>query len=205
MKKYLFLVCLFFINISYAQIHFFSDAYDADLCINGKGGTWNGACSCYEPTIYSGRYCSDKKIKDCQQNTDCDSNSYCAFPNTTKNGVCFKKAGYPIIQTKKGAIILSDSIMNAHSAVSFCASLGKDWRMITRADFNCQSLGPACLDFKLLTTLKKSLKSLGFFWLEHRQQSTMFYYADLNDGTVYFTNGQNNTTMQALCIRKDLK
>lgn len=205
MKTYLFLFCLFCVNVSFAQIHFHSDAYDADLCINGKAGTWNGACACYKPEIYSGRYCSEQKSKNCQNNTDCSSDSYCSFPISSSDGSCFKKAGYPIIQTAKGEIIFSDSIMNAQSAQSYCTSLGKNWRIITRADFNCQSIGPACLDFNLLTTLKKSLKSLGFFWLEQRQQSDTYYYADLNDGTVYFTNGKNNTTMQALCVRKDIK
>lgn len=193
-----------FSNSLHTPIMFHSDSFDPDLCVNGKSGAWSGACACYD-LKYSGRYCNLIAKKSCDLENRCEASDWCSFNDTEETGICFPKTAYPVVHTKNGIFILSDSIMNARSADSFCTSLGKNWRTATRKDFDCSHVGPACVNTSILTALKKQYGSRGFFWLDPVLNSQNNYYADINDGTVYITRSHNKTTLQALCIFQEKK
>lgn len=210
-----------------AKPTFHTDSFDADLCQNGKGGTWLGACACYNSEKRGGRYCDTVPQGACQTNADCSDSSYChilkekttvcekdaitqtepqkCFTSGETKGVCYPLKGYGIARTNNGAFVLSDSILNKRQADNYCTALGQGWRTAARADFSCNSLGPGCLDFDTLTSIKKAFHTRGFFWLELElaTNTPQNYYADIMDGTVYRTNADNGSTMQALCILKE--
>lgn len=193
-----------FSNSLQVPVTFHSTPFDPDLCVNGKSGAWTGACACYD-FKYGGRYCDLNAKKSCNSKNICETSDWCSFNDNEETGMCFPKTAYPAVRTKNGVFILSDSIMNARNADSFCTSLGKNWRTATRKDFECNNIGPACLNTPMLTTLKKQYGSRGFFWLDPVSNSQNNYYADINDGTVYITRARNKTTIQALCIFQEEK
>lgn len=183
-----------------------TDIFDADKCVHGRGGTWNGACACYHLDQQGGRYCDTAPTGTCQTNNDCPTDFYCQQTNAA-TGFCYQTSGYGPVSVQENLFVLSDSVMNKPSADYFCSSLGKGWKSASRADFACKSLGPGCLNIKKLTALKKGFPFRGFFWLENeiRLNTPQAYYADLMDGTVYRTKNDNQSTIQALCILRTEK
>lgn len=171
--------------------------FEPDLCQNGYAGSWTGACIC-QNSNFSNTYCNEKSTLNCQENKDCPINTYCNLTNKT-SGFCFKNNTHIKVQTKKGVFILSNALMDKKSAHNFCASLNTN--PAKRQDFNCNSTGVSCLDLKIFTPLKIKNGPRGFFWLEEVDKTDKAYYADFNDSTVYQTNSNNNSTMQALCIK----
>lgn len=206
MKILIYLLGILSAEIAEAAFISHTDVFDADKCVNGIGGTWNGACVCYHLNKQGGRYCNTAPEKACKKNTDCPAGSYCHFISKV-NGFCYKAYGYGPVSAENIAFVLSDSIGDRNTADSFCSILGEGWETASRADFNCASLGPGCLNTDLFGIIKKKLHTRGFFWLERDLSlpEDQAYYADLMDGTVYRTQSGNHSTMQALCIYKTQK
>jgi hypothetical protein len=157
-------------------------SFDPDLCQNGYAGSWTGACICFDD--YHGKYCDKKKTLNSQaKKTDLSSKSI----NYSSKNQSFQ-------------IVLSDEVLSHADAVQFCNSLGKQWTLAYRKNFNCSQTGVNCLDANLFGYIKQQYGHRGFFWLEETVDNQNAYYADLNDGTVYHMNKLNNKTAQALCF-----
>lgn len=173
-------ICCFLIpsNIL-ANTNIINKPFEPDLCQNGFAPSWGGACRCFEPNKYTGRYCDEKT-----------------------NGTPSKQILKPV-QTKNGLFILSASLMNHNQTKDFCFSLGNGFRPATRADFFCNTNGIGCLNKDIFIPIKKQFGNRGFFWLEETESNDTAYYADLNDSTVYHTQKTNTATIQGLCIQKD--
>ena len=173
--------------------------FDADFCVNGHGSSWVNACVCSEPTQFTGIYCDNRLGPVCQKNQDCPNNQFCAiFANANK---CAPLVVRHTVTDEKGTFALSDYLLNYDSAIQFCQSLGDGYRLATRADFDCQASGPACLALSRVLLLQETFTTRGFFWLDEKDEKNA-YYADFNDGTVYSCSKSNIKTTQALCIKE---
>lgn len=112
-----------------------STHYDADLCRNGIGQTWGGACTCYSENT-SGRYCDIKSKTPCSSSSDCATTEYCDFRSNASHCLCFPKRIYKPFHFTHKLFYLSDSIITHKSAVSFCSSLGKNVRTASIQDLH---------------------------------------------------------------------
>lgn len=179
--------------------------YDPDLCLNGEGSTYMGACTCHNPKEVTGRYCTIATTGKCADDNTCPAGEFCAvFPKAhIKN--CFPLIGRGPVFSQAKTFILSDSLLTHANAVSFCRSIGEGYRLASRKDFNCDDTGIGCLDTEILSALQEVFGYKLFFWLEAKENTTDAYYTDLNDGTVYYTSQENNATNQALCIQTEKK
>lgn len=182
-----------------SHIHFFNTPFEADKCDKGFAPSWAGGCACFNE-MGSGRYCKQlmsKKV--CHTNQDCDKNSYCSLNFQT--GICKPIEALKPVQTKKGTFILSAELLSKKSADNFCASLDSGYKSASRSDFNTNQTGIGKVDLEIFIPIKKAYTNRGFFWLESIEGEDNAYYADLNDGTIYHTNQNNKSTMQAMCIK----
>ena len=197
-------LCLTIMTIP-ASAHFTTDntPYDPDLCVNGSAGTYTGACSCYEPSEFSGRYCSVSSSKTCLTNSDCETGYFCALFDTSETGSCLQLIARGPININGFSAILSDSILSQKNSSAFCQALGDGYQLATRLDFNCKNTGLNCLNTDMLSALQNKFGYKLFFWLERKEKTELAYYADLNDGTVYYTTPSNQKTNQALCLKKE--
>ena len=200
--KFVVLILLVGAFFSWAGAEVYQTPYDSDRCMQGSAGRWTGACACYNAKQTAGRYCDQPVGGPCQNNTQCQKDEFCLYPSKETTGVCHKIVHYPVKTTGwlfwKKSYLLSGELMNWPSAQAFCEAVGG--RMMTRADFGCQSMGVSCLDFDLLTLLKPA-NGLGFFWLdEDTGKPSMAYYADFNDGIVYNFKKSSAAVTQALCV-----
>ncbi len=199
------LICLFNPFSAQGNCLFDNTPYDPDLCYNGKAGTYMGACTCYNPQQVSGRYCSVLPSGKCADDNTCPKDEFCAvFPKANiKN--CFPLIGRGPAVSQDKSFILSDSLLTHANAVSFCQAIGEGYRLISRQDFKCTDTGIGCLDTEMLGILQETFGYKLFFWLDAKEDTDQAYYADLNDGTVYYTSKNNNATNQALCIKMEKK
>ena len=170
-------------------------------CINGHASRWAGACICNNPALYFGQYCDEKPVKDCYSNKDCPSEHFCLLINN--EGKCHKANATNRLKINSISFALSDSLISYDNAAPFCSALKGGYRPVSRKDFHCNGMGAACLDRNLTIKLQEQYGNLGFFWLEKTENSNNAYYADLNDGTIYYTNKDNFKFNQVLCIRRE--
>ena len=166
------------------------EKFDPSLCLNGYAGSWSGACICFEN--YEGRYCN-KKI---------NYDSHKQSSNISKTTEDLTKRFYNPITINKKVFVLSTELFSHSKASSFCAQLGKNFRLATRKDFNCSKTGLGCLDNQFFYPIKKEYGHRGFFWLEEIKGTEKAYYVDLNDATIYHTDKNNASTAQSLCIQE---
>lgn len=162
-----------------------------DMCQQGFSTTWTNACECYES--FSGVFCDEAGETRCQTTSDCPENTYC------NAGYCYRLVHYSPIQTEKGELILSRSLMSYEEAQAFCERLSA--RLVTRSDFDCDGYGVGCLNMSVLRPVQETTHLRGFIWLDSLDEKKA-YYTDLNDGTIYSADKQNRKYTQALCIQK---
>ena len=96
------------------------EKFDPSLCLNGYAGSWSGACICLEN--YEGRYCN-KKI---------NYDSHKQSSNISKTTKDLTKRFYNPITINKKVFVLSTELFSHSKASSFCAQLGKNFRLATR-------------------------------------------------------------------------
>lgn len=198
MKKFFYILVVLFMSFEVKAIIFQNEQFDADFCQNGYAAPWVGACICEESLTYAGRYCDMPTNEVCRQNKECSREHFCL--QTEAKGMCVSIYGRGPLAINGMEFVLSDMLLNYKSAENFCASLGKKYRQATRKDFMCDDIGPGCLDTEKIIELQKMFGTIGFFWLEAKDDNIAFY-ADINDGTVYETSKQNIKTLQALCVK----
>ena len=170
-------------------------------CVNGHMGKWVEKCICDNPLMFSGKYCDEKPVNKCATNKDCPNSYFCLSVNN--EGSCYKANIEDTLNISGTLYSLSDSILSYDNALSFCSALGTGYRPISRKDFNCDGLGAGCLDRDLMIKLQEKYGNIGFFWLERVDNSNDAYYADFNDGTVYFVDKNNFKFNQVLCKRDE--
>ena len=178
-----------------------SGDFNTDLCANGHASTWAGACVCDYPNQFSGRYCSERPVSPCRADKSCPTGSYCLIHKN--EGACFKTTSRGKLVIDHVSYVLSDALISYPNAAAFCSGLGNTYRPIQRKDFNCDGEGAACLDVRLMIKLQDVFGQRGFFWLDERPESADAYYADLNDGTVYYTQRDSFKFNQVLCVGEE--
>lgn len=193
--------------VAWANPVIYQTPYNSEQCVQGAPGRWTGACACNDATKLAGRYCDQPVGALCETNEQCQKDEYCFYPPKRTVGVCHQIVHYPAVSKGwlfwKKSYLLSGELMNWHSAQSFCQAMGG--RNITRADFNCNSMGVGCLDLDLLLAVRPD-NGLGFFWLdENEQKKDLAYYADFNDAIVYSFKKSSAAVTQALCVLEKKK